>query len=298
MTLQVTKSKIGNAEIIQIVECEVGHLLKDLLPDATPEQVKTIGWLKPPYRREDYSLSANSQCFIVKINNRILVVDTCVGNDKSIEDFPEWNQMQTDFLETLESISLDRNSVTDVLCTHLHVDHVGWNTYKKDGQWLPTFPNAKYHFAKTEYDYWKNDSQNDPMAAIAATSFRESVDPVVAAELVNFIDVNADLGDGITIFSTPGHTPSHISVAIDAGDEKFIIGGDMSHHPCQIAKPEWAMTLDFDNKQAAETRRKVLSELAGTPILFTCIHYKIPSFGLVTQDHDGNFIFNTMDKSE
>ncbi|WKS95881.1 MBL fold metallo-hydrolase [Riemerella columbina] len=293
MSLQVIKSKIGNAEILQIVECEIGEMVNALLPDATPENVKTIEWLKPPYRTENFGLAANSQCFIVKINSRILVVDTCIGNDKNLIDVPAWQFFQFKFIETLEAIGLDRNAVTDVLCTHLHIDHIGWNTYLKDGKWHPTFPNAKYHFAKDEYNYWKDYSKNDTATAIA---YEESITPVVDAKLVNYIATDENLGDGISVFPTPGHTHSHISVKIEAGDETFIIGGDMAHHPCQFAHPEWSLSADADQKQPAKTRRKVFAELSGTPVLFAGSHFKSPSFGLITKDENGEFIFNGISK--
>lgn len=297
MPLQVIKSQIGNAEILQIVECEIGGAFKVLLPDATPENVKKIEWLKAPYRNEDFSLAAISQCFIVKINSRILVVDTCIGNDKNLVEVPDWQFLQLEFLETLDEIGLDRNAVTDVLCTHLHVDHIGWNTYLKDGKWLPTFPNAKYHFAKDEYDFWKDYSKQDTAFGKAmAIAYEESVTPIVDAQLVNYISTDENLGDGISVFPTPGHTHSHISVKIEAGDETFIIGGDMAHHPCQFAHPEWALIMDADQKQSEATRRKVLAELSGTKILFAGSHFKSPSFGLITNDDKGGFIFNGISK--
>jgi glyoxylase-like metal-dependent hydrolase (beta-lactamase superfamily II) len=253
--------------------------------------------VKEPYRNEDYSLAASSQCFIVKINNRILVVDTCIGNDKNLIEAPAWQFFQLEFLETLDSIGFDRNAVTDVLCTHLHVDHIGWNTYKKDGKWHPTFPNAKYHFAKEEYDFWKKfGEQDDAFGKAMAIAYEESITPVVDAQLVNYIEMDADLGDGISVFPTPGHTYSHISVRIEAGEETFIIGGDMAHHPCQIAHPEWALAMDCDQNQSEATRRKVLAELSGKPILFGGSHFKSPSFGLITKDDKGGFIFNGISK--
>ncbi|SFH06364.1 MBL fold metallo-hydrolase [Pedobacter insulae] len=296
MPLQIIKSKIGNAEVFQIVECEIGFTLPSLLPDATQEKIKEIEWLKAPHINEDYSMNAVSQSFIVKLNNRLLVLDTCIGNDKIVEGAEDFTNMKLEYLEALETAGIDRTQVTDVFCSHLHFDHVGWNTYKQGGKWLPTFPNAKYHFAKGEYDYWKNESDNDPMKPIEDTSFKESVDPIVEAGLVNFIDVNTDLGDGFQVISTPGHTKSHVSLLVDAGKEKFILGGDMSHHQCQLANPDWAQTMDYDQKQSSETRRKVLTELNGTSTLFTCTHYTSPSFGKITKDANGKFVFNVVSK--
>lgn len=297
MSLQFAKSKIGDAEIIQVVEVEIGYLVKNLLPEATPDLMREISWMKPPYVDENYELLASSQCFVIKIKDRILVVDTCVGNDKTLKDISEWNEMQLEFLETLDEIGIDRNAVTDVLCTHLHFDHVGWNTYKKNGKWLPTFPNAKYHIAQIEYDFFHDENNPaDPMYAMQNDSMAESVTPIVEAGLINLIDINTDLGDGIKVFSTPGHTKGHIAIEIDAGSEKFIIGGDMCHHPVQIAKPDMPTVVDYDNVQSCETRRNLLSNLTDTKTLFACTHFRVPSFGLITKESGEHFVFNTVDK--
>ncbi len=284
MPLEVTRSTIGTAEIIQIVELEIGSSLAWLIPETTPENVSRISWLKLPYANADHSLNALSQSFIVRLGSRTLVVDTCIGNDKTIPEIAAWNAMQLDFLETLERAGIDRMQVTDVLCTHLHVDHVGWNTHRKDGEWLPTFPNARYHFARAEHEFWRSNEAD----ALHAISFRESVQPIFDAGLANLIDAPGDLGDGISVIPTPGHTHGHVAVVIDAGSRRFIIAGDAFHHPCQIARPEWATVGDHDKVQSTETRRTLLSELAGTPTLIAGIHFSIPSFGRIVETGDGH----------
>ncbi len=292
MPLETVKTRIGDTEIIQIIEMDIGHHFDWFIPDNNPEAVRQITWLDEPYRTADYHLNGLSQSFIIKRGDRILVVDTCIGNDKTSDEVEEWNAMQIDFLGRMERAGIDREKVTDVLCTHLHFDHVGWNTYLKDGVWQPTFPNAKYHFARDEYDFWLDGEDQDWGDGIQSISFRESILPIVEAGLVNFIDPPTDLADGIKVIPTPGHTRAHVSVVVEAGSERFVIAGDAIHHPCQIARPHWTTVADYDKEQATSTRLELLSDLAGTPTLVTGIHFNVPSFGRIEAagDEEG-FIF-------
>ncbi|MET3823583.1 glyoxylase-like metal-dependent hydrolase (beta-lactamase superfamily II) [Burkholderia sp. PvR073] len=294
--LHTIRSRIGHAEVVQIVEMDISRILETLLPDATPDVLKTIPWMKPPYVDDDYGMRAVSQCFIVRTGARTLVVDTCVGNDKNTAGFDAFADLQLEFLATLEQAGIDRHAVTDVLCTHLHFDHVGWNTYKQDGRWLPTFPNAKYHLGKQEFEFAQQGNPNDAMYNAQDLSFQESVKPVVEAGLANFINRDTDLGDGITVFSTPGHTIGHIAIEIDAGTETFIIAGDAMHHPVQVARPDMAQIFDYDNAQSSATRHALLSRLDGSATLFACTHFCSPSFGLITRDPEGDYVFTGVHK--
>ncbi|EKT4464897.1 MBL fold metallo-hydrolase [Pseudomonas putida] len=293
MALEVVRTQIGAAEIFQVIELEIGPQLAWLLPDTTPDNIRAIEWLKPPYRNADFSLNALSQCFIVRLNGRTLVVDTCIGNDKTVTEVAEWEHMETGFLEALERAGIDRGQVTDVLCTHLHIDHVGWNTYLHEGRWLPTFPNAKYHFARGEYEYWLEAAQRSPQD-MHSVSFGESIHPVVEAGLVNLVEAPCELGDGISILATPGHTHSHIAVMIDSGCGEIIIAGDAFHHPCQVARPHWATVSDHDQRQSTMTREALLSACADTQTLLAGIHFSTPSFGQVCSTEEGAYIFKPL----
>lgn len=291
MPLRSVRSVIGTVEVIQVIETQIGHLLSGLIPDITPESVREIDWLAAPYRNDDYSLNAVSQCFVVAVKGRTVLIDTCIGNDKNIDEVAEWNNLHTDFLHALEQTGVDRSAVTDVLCTHLHVDHVGWNTYRDGDRWLPTFPNAKYHFAKSEYDYWRQSRAADESGSMQSISFEESIDPIVEAGLANFIETTADLGDGISVFPTPGHTHSHVCVSVDAGPQRFVIAGDVMHHPCQIARPHWATVADYDKDQSTRTRQALFAQLADTNTLIAGTHFTAPSFGTIVTRPDGEFMF-------
>ncbi|MFN8306194.1 MAG: MBL fold metallo-hydrolase [Ferruginibacter sp.] len=293
MALEVIKSKIGDVDIMQVVELPLDQYYPMFLPMATPDEVAKIEWLKTSHHvTPELTLKGSSQMFILKIKDRVFVIDTCIGNEKQLLEFPFWTNLNTEFLETLDSIGFDRNSVTDVLCTHLHLDHVGWNTYKKDGIWHPTFPKAKYHFAKSEYDWWHEVAPENDFLITHKDVLMQSVYPVIRAGLANFIDVDADLGDGISVFPTPGHTVAHISVQIKTGNETFIVGGDMCHHPCQITKPDWAMAADYSQEQSINSRKRTFEKIANTDTLYTCTHFKSPSFGKVSKNEKGEFEFH------
>ncbi|MCR8667424.1 MBL fold metallo-hydrolase [Aestuariibaculum sp. M13] len=299
MALEVIKSKIGDVEIIQVVEQPLDQYYSMFLPMATPEEIEKIDWLKTSHHvNKDLSLKGSSQMFVVKVNKRVFVIDTCIGNEKQLLEFPFWANQKFEFLETLDEIGFDKNSVTDVLCTHLHLDHVGWNTYYKDGIWHPTFPKAKYHFAKDEYDWWHEVAPVDDFLITHKDVLMQSVYPVIRAGLANFVARDADLGDGISLISTPGHTVAHISVQVKNGDQTFIIGGDMCHHPCQIAKPDWAMAADFSQDQSTESRQKMFENIADTETLYTCTHFKSPSFGKVKKNENGEYVYNSIDYSK
>ncbi|OFI46391.1 hypothetical protein BG262_05080 [Floricoccus penangensis] len=287
MTLQTVHSKIGDIDVFQVVEIQIGNPVGQLFPDATPDKVKEIEWLDYPHINADGTLNAVSQSIIVKKDDRIIVVDTCIGNDKERTESPDWTNLQTDFLETLENIGIDRNKVTDVLCTHLHMDHIGWNTYKTETGWVPTFPNAKYHFAKKEYDFWKEDPGLHSIGDGQGNAIKDSVQPIIDAGLVNFIDEDAYLGDGISVFPTPGHTIAHISVIFDTGKEKFVITGDAFHHPCQLAHPEWCNIADFDKKQSEDTRIEFSKTFADDDTIIAGTHFSIPSIGNIINYQDG-----------
>lgn len=297
MSMQIEKTRFGDVEVTQIVEMSISDLMGMLLPDATPEAVAEIEWLEPPYRTEGNTLNAVSQCFVIRKGKRLFVVDTCIGDDKNVSAFASLANLHLDFLAALEAAGIDRMAVTDVLCTHLHFDHVGWNTYRKDNAWLPTFPNAKYHFAREEYEYWRSHERefiaSDPktLDAVQGFSFAESIDPVVAAGLVNLIATDTDLGDGFSVVPTPGHSPGHICLVIDAGDKKLVLAGDVMHHPCQIARPHWAAASDYDSKQSTATRRKLFDELSGTEDLMAGTHFPSPSFGTVSRGRPGAYVF-------
>ena len=265
--------KIGDIKITQLIELTDASGALQVLPDATPENLDTIPWLKPNFVSPEGHL-----IMIIETPDQKMVVDTCIGNDKAL-NMEGWSNMQLPFLDDLKKLGHDPDSVDKVICTHLHVDHVGWNTRKVAGKWVPTFPNARYVMVEKEFDFWQS-LEEDPFGDV----FGESVKPVVDAGLADMVGPDHQVAEGVSFESTPGHTPGHVSVHIKSQGEEAIISGDMMHHPCQIARPDWVTPFDADSPAACATRKQFLERYADKPVLVLGTHFANPVGGRIVRD--------------
>jgi glyoxylase-like metal-dependent hydrolase (beta-lactamase superfamily II) len=277
------KWRVGDVTITRIVELDAVGGSRFILPQATKEVIREIGWLQPHFADAEGRLKMSVHALVVETPTRRIVVDTCIGNDKPRESMPAWHRMQTSFLEDLKAAGFAPETIDTVLCTHLHVDHVGWNTMLVDGEWVPTFPNARYLMARTEFDYWK--TEPDTFASEPAI-FHDSVKPVFDAGLVDLVETDHVVCDEIRLTPTLGHTPGHVSIQITSKGQKALITGDFVHHPCQMAHPEWASAPDYDQDQSTKTRLDTFSALAGQPVLVIGTHFATPTAGHVVRDGD------------
>ena len=226
--------RIGAVTVTKIVELEVTGGSRFLLPQATYEEILPIEWLQPDFADERGRLKMSIHALVVETPGRRIIVDTCLGNDKENRRIPTWNQTQTSFLADLAAAGYARETIDTVVCTHLHVDHVGWNTMLVDGHWVPTFPKARYLMGRVEYRHWTTQREREDMAVVLA----DSVAPVWAAGLVDLVETDHRICDEISLLPTPGHTPGHVSLRIASMGEEALITGDFMHHPCQIARPD------------------------------------------------------------
>jgi glyoxylase-like metal-dependent hydrolase (beta-lactamase superfamily II) len=161
------------------------------------------------------------------------------------------------------------DSIDTVLCTHLHVDHVGWNTRLVGGKWLPTFAKARYVFGKTEFEHWRDHSEGPDRLAV----FNDSVRPIADAGMADLVASDTRLTDEISLIPTPGHSPGHMSILIQSDGEQALLTGDVAHHPCQMAHLDWSSTADSDPLQSAATRRELFSRFADTETLVIGGHF-------------------------
>jgi glyoxylase-like metal-dependent hydrolase (beta-lactamase superfamily II) len=261
--------KIGKVTITKIVELEtVGHT-RFILPSATYEEIQKLPWLMPRFATEEGRLKMSIHSLVVETPSRRIVVDTGLGNDKQGRNVPSWNNRQTPFLEMMAAAGFPPESIDTVLCTHLHVDHVGWNTRLVAGRWVPAFENARYLFGESEYAYWRDRGADEEKATI----FRDSVAPIVDAGKADLVAGDARICDEITLIPTPGHSPGHVSVHIRSAGEEGILAGDVAHHPCQMAHLDWCSTADFDPAQSIKTRDEVFARFADSPVLVIGGHY-------------------------
>ncbi len=274
--------QIGEVTVTKLVELETVGGATWIIPDASNDAVKDIRWLEPEFMNADGDLKFSVHALLVQTPERRIVVDTCVGNEKERMPYRDWHQLQTGFLDDLAAAGWAPDTVDNVLCTHLHVDHVGWNTMLVDGKWVPTFPRARYLVARDEYSYWRDQTEQE----FSRTVFADSVAPVFEAGLVDLVDTDHRLCDEVDLVPTLGHTPGHVSVRIRSGGEQALITGDFVHHPCQLARPQWGSSADSDPAAADATRHRVLEELAGTPTLFIGTHFAGVTAGRVVRDGD------------
>jgi glyoxylase-like metal-dependent hydrolase (beta-lactamase superfamily II) len=270
---------IGKVKITKIVELETVGSTRFILPLASNEEIRKFPWLIPHFATEEGRLKMSIHSLVVETPSRRIVVDTGLGNDKQDRNVPTWNNRNGPFLETMTGAGFPPDSIDTVLCTHLHVDHVGWNTKLAGGKWVPTFSNARYLFGSTEYEHWRDHSDTPDRAAV----FNDSVKPVVDAGKAEFVASDARLSAEITLISTPGHSPGHMSILINSDGEQGLLTGDVAHHPCQMAHLDWSSTVDSDAARSAATRRQLFSRFADTPTLVIGGHF---SAGHIRRDGD------------
>jgi glyoxylase-like metal-dependent hydrolase (beta-lactamase superfamily II) len=274
--------RVGDVEIARIVEVNGWEDdITMLLPDATPEFVQGFPWLVPHFATPAGKMIISFQCFVLRSKGRVAMIDTCIGNDRKRE-FDVFTNMQTTFLEDLATAGFPHEEVTDVLCTHLHFDHVGWNTRLVDGRWVPTFPQARYLFGRSEWEHWK--FLNDTHGYHDLNHMEDAVLPIVDAGLAEFIEPNFELTDEVSLISTPGHTPGHVSVLIRSRGQSAVITGDMMHNPIQIATPATEGRFDMDKSRAARTRCEFVERFNNSGTLVIGSHFADPSAGHIVSD--------------
>ncbi|MCW7941285.1 beta-lactamase [Streptomyces hygroscopicus] len=257
-----------------------------LLPGATKDVVARQDWLRPDFADPEGVLRIDSHSFALSAGGLRVLVDTGIGNGKTRAN-PAWHNLRTDYLERLATAGFPPDSVDLVVLTHLHTDHVGWNTRKQHGAWVPTFPNARHVISRTEREFWAGHDMDEPRRQM----FRDSVDPLEDAGLLDLVDVpaeGADIAPGLRLIPTPGHTPGHIAVRISSHGESGLITGDCIHHPVQLADPAIGSCVDIDPAESEATRRALLGSLADTHTLVLGTHFPPPTAGRVIR-HENTY---------
>lgn len=277
--------QIGKVKVTRIIELEVAGGTRFILPQATPEAVKPMQWMVPHFATEDGKLIMSVHALVIETPERLMLVDTCIGNDK-VRSIPAWNLRHGPFLQELAKAGYVPEQFDTIMCTHLHVDHVGWNTRLIDGIWVPTFPNARYLIGKQEFQYW---SEVDP-TTMGEDIMSDSIQPVLEAGLVDLVASDHRVSREVRLKPTPGHTPGHVSIRIESEGEQALITGDCIHHPCQIEQLDWSSSADFDSTAATETRKRLLAEHSESPILIIGTHFATPSAGYIKRKADTYYL--------
>lgn len=251
-------------------------------------------WLEPQAMNPTNGmLRLPCQSYVVRTSHHTILIDSCIGNHKQRPARPEWHEKTDDqYLTALAQHGLKPEDIDFVMCTHMHGDHVGWNTRMDDGRWVPTFPNARYIFSKKELDTW----QNTPQDRFSITPIQDSVLPVIAAGQAQLVSNDFALDDEVWVQSAPGHTPDHLAVNLASGGERAIMLGDAIHSPVQCRHPEWTVRADWDAELAKATRRTLMGELADSSTLVLTAHFPLPSAGWFRRDGDSfNFEYDHHD---
>lgn len=283
MQLQWT---VGSATITSFPESETPtsprFLFRDLDKAGVLDRAEAAPWLRPHFVSKDGYLLQKIQCLVIDVGELRIAVDTCIGNDKTRSN-ELWHQLQGPFLDDLAEAGFDPATFTHVICTHLHVDHVGWNTRLVDGAWVPTFPNARYLFVDAEYEHWNN----EPGLFDGEDVFGDSVAPIVEAGLADLVAPDHRLSAEVSFQPTVGHTPGHISVVVESDGGRAIITGDMVHTPLQLADPELSSMFDTDADQARATRKAVFPDWADGETVVIGTHFGSPTAGTLHPDGNG-----------
>jgi glyoxylase-like metal-dependent hydrolase (beta-lactamase superfamily II) len=264
--------KVGIFEITRVEEMIWTISPRFLFPDLTYQDFEPHrDWLVPHFSAEDFKLRLSIHTFVVRTPHHTILVDTCIGNDRT-RAIPLWDHMRTDYLERLVASGVRPEEVGYVFCTHMHVDHVGWNTRLDNGTWVPTFPNATYLFHRKEWEFWQHTEEKNQAEVV-----RDSLVPIVEAGLAVMVGADHVITDGIWLEFTPGHTPGHCSVHLSSGGVEAVITGDMIHHPSQIAEPHWASRACWNRALSIQTRTEFVQRYADTPTLILGTHFAPPT---------------------
>lgn len=274
--------KLGEIAVQRLVEHEVPvYHPSEFFDEATTEAVEPYRqWLEPKAlcpRTGNMVMPVLS--YLVRTRHHCILIDTCVGCNKSYAEPPQWHQVENrDWLEKLATAGAHPEEIDFVFCTHLHSDHCGWNTRLIDGRWVPTFPNAKYVFARDEYE--ATESEMSPI-------FVENVQPVMEAGQAVLVDLDYALDDEIWLESTPGHSAGHVAIHLRSGQHHAAMCGDLMHSPLQLAEPSWSCNSDYDLAASARTRKTFLNDHCDSDTLVLTAHFPSPSVGRITVRGDG-----------
>ncbi len=284
---------VGPVRIRRVEELPATPVDSNLMfANATPELfARGREWLDSRFihpDRNDVFLSFHS--FVVQTGGRNILVDTCHGNHKQRRPPVDYAaNLEIDYLGNLKRQGFTPDQIDVVFCTHLHFDHIGWNTQLRDGRWVPTFPNARYLMSRQDYDHFERSSRNSE--AMDREAFHDSILPVVASGQADFVDtghvIEQEIGRSVRIEGAPGHTPGSILMRVETGQGSAVFSGDVVHHPLQVMDPTLHLHVDWDVELALKTRRNLLADCAERDALLLTAHFPDPTAGKVARNGDG-----------
>jgi glyoxylase-like metal-dependent hydrolase (beta-lactamase superfamily II) len=283
---------IGAAQVARIEE-QIGFASfapEQYFPGLARELIERhMSWLVPGHYDPAHDrLVTSVHSWLVRTARHTVLIDCCAGNHKERPGFARFHQLDTPYLARLSAAGAAPEDIDIVLCTHLHSDHVGWNTMRRDGRWVPTFPNAKYLFSRTECEY------GDPRRSAAAAAdlqrnnaFHDSVLPVIETGQAVLIDGDHAIDDTLLVEQAPGHTRGHVVLKLTDGGERALFCGDVVHHPLQVYAPQLNSRFCELPDEARATRRRVLEHCAEEAALLFPVHFGAPHVAAISRAADG-----------
>ncbi|GHC34368.1 MBL fold metallo-hydrolase [Streptomyces cinnamoneus] len=287
---------LGGVDVTRVVEWHAPVApTTDIFPASTPRMWQdNASWLAPDFwDPQTDALVANVQTWVLRSGGRTILVDTGLGNDKERPHMPAWSGLRTDFLGRLLAAGVRPEDVDVVVNTHVHADHVGWNTRLVNGEWVPTFPNATYLIAKADFDYWNPAGNGRRRGALGGVGidlaggnmFEDSVAPVHRAGQAVLWEDGYRIDEHLSLEPAPGHTPGSSVLRLESGTDRALFIGDLVHSPLQIAHPECDTCLSEDQVAATRSRLRILEQAAETRALVFPAH--LPGHGGAEVRRDG-----------
>jgi glyoxylase-like metal-dependent hydrolase (beta-lactamase superfamily II) len=279
--------RIGDCRVTRVPDLEDFPMPADLMyPDATRD---ALARLVPRFgtrfiAAEAFQVLLSFHTWLVRTRRHTILIDTCIGDDKERPRYDAWNRKRGPYLERLAAAGVRPGDVDFVMCTHLHADHVGWNTRLEDGRWVPTFPRAEYIMAEAEYQHYRAEHDRGAQTPVNYGSFADSVLPVVDSGQARLVAGDHRVDAGLYLEPAPGHTPGNVLIHLDRGPQHAIFCGDVLHHPVQLAHPEWSTRFCHDAEASRRVRRELLERVAGSSTRLMTAHFQSPGAGRIVRD--------------
>jgi glyoxylase-like metal-dependent hydrolase (beta-lactamase superfamily II) len=287
----VQRWRIGEVEITRVLEFEAALFEPTVIHPAACSEIieKNRIWLEPNLLDPESGLLVFAfHSTIIKTPRATIMVDTCAGNDKERPQKLRYHRKNWPYLNNLAAAGFGPDEIDYVLCTHLHADHVGWNTRLVGGRWVPTFPKARYLFARQEWEHWR---VADLRARYTTDPyFEDSLLPVMESGQAELVAADFAFDDSVWIEPWPGHTPGHVCVLVRSQGASVILSGDIMHTALQCAEPQLNSCFCIDAEMARTTRRRLLESFADTDVMVIPAHFPTPTAGWI-RSHDGSFRF-------
>ena len=281
--------QLGNTTIQAVLEsADVPLAFAEFLPTATLDAIAAErAWLEPQFARETspgvWHGMFSFHSYVVRTRHHTILVDSCIGNDKNRNGAAGFHMLDTPWLTNLAATGVAPESVDFVMCTHMHADHIGWNTRLANGRWVPTFPNARYLFARREFEHRRSAWELDPGSQHNA--YADSVLPVIDAGQAVIVESDHEIDGIVTLEAAPGHTPGNVVIHLrDGGGAGAMLSGDVIHHPLQVKYPEWSSGFCEDPVQSAICRREFVERHAELGTLVLPAHFAAPTAGHIRRD--------------